>query len=465
MFKIILYLIMSLLIFSVVAQEKKSVGEVIPVTVSNMKGHQFLYNEGWYVVTSTKKSLDFAYEKMVKESGESMKEMSHDSVHAVTSLGERVKSNAASSIQDSKGFHKKGSELASDLRAAGNKLSRDQYLRSKEGFKSAWESFALGYIGLASHTKDEWAELKASYSAFGESVKDDFSDLNDWFNSQGATLSTKAESSWGESFAKAKEEFNKEYDESGKARNSVAGLGHIMWGYCKALYYGVMKPSEASAEVGGKALVKGLAYPLVGSVIIASRSVVTLGQNFMFVGKTVVRVISPTVEAGFLASLSLFNGASSPVLRAGSEGFYAINQVAVTAATPVVGTGSFSLSTAGDLATHTAFLAYDVAKGTTQVLLNQTQAALVLGYNAITAIPTQLILGTGNAIFLLAWDGPRLTLYTLKGEVDYAAPSGLVLDKKKLETNPKMNLRKITDDPKVIEKVLEQLPQDLREKK
>lgn len=465
MFKLSLLLVLSCCLFSALAQEKKRVEEIIPATISNIKGHQHLYNEGWYVVTSTQKSLDFAYRKMISESGESLSQMGGTSQAALKGMAHGVTDNAKEAAKDSKVFFKKGTAASLDLRKSGNELSSSQFKRSKEGFQKSWESFTLGYIGLASQSKEDWKELKQSYTGFGDNVKEDFRDLKLWFESQGVNLSTKAESSWKESFSKARQEFQNEYEESGRSGNTLKGLGHIFWGYCKALYYGVMKPSTESAESGGKALVKGITYPLAGAVIVANRTVLSLGQNFLFVGKSVVRVLSPTVEAGFMTSLALFNGASAPLLRAGSEGLYAVNQVAVTAATPVVGTGKYLLSEAGDVATNTAILSYSVVTGAADVLINQAEAAVVLGYNAITAIPTQVVLGVGNTVILLAWDGPRLALYTLKGEVDFSPPSGLVLDKKKLEGHKKFKLEKISDDPQVIQKVLEELPQDLREKK
>jgi len=116
-----------------------------------------------------------------------------------------------------------------------------------------------------------------------------------------------------------------------------------------------------------------------------------------------------------------------------------------------------------------ALVTYDAVAGTTKVFVNQVKSGVVLGYNALTAIPSQLLLGTVNSAVFLFWDGPRLTIATLKGEVDYkgqtlqpgALPVGSVIDLKTLSQENPGQLHIITDDPQVIENVLESLPKDL----
>ena len=36
---------------------KKSIEQTIPLTVANIKGHETLYNEGWFIITSSEKAL------------------------------------------------------------------------------------------------------------------------------------------------------------------------------------------------------------------------------------------------------------------------------------------------------------------------------------------------------------------------------------------------------------------------
>src|SRR5215467_2575822 len=107
--------------------------------------------------------------------------------------------------------------------------------------------------------------------------------------------------------------------------------------------------------------------------------------------------------------------------------------------------------------------------------MHQAQAGVVLGYNALTAVPTQAFLGTLNGVVFLAWDGPRLVIAAAKGEVRWrdgtgaqgsvpvqSLPVGTVVDLDALRKQPGASVEVLSDDPKVVEKVLEKLPQDLR---
>jgi len=146
-----------------------------------------------------------------------------------------------------------------------------------------------------------------------------------------------------------------------------------------------------------------------------------------------------------------------------------INQVGTTVAAPAAGVTQGVVTSTADTLMYGALVTYDAVAGTTKVFVNQVKSGVVLGYNALTAIPSQLLLGTVNSAVFLFWDGPRLTIATLKGEVDYkgqslqpgALPVGSVIDLKTLSQENPGQLKTITDDPQVIENVLESLPKDL----
>lgn len=44
--------------------------EVIPVTAQNLQGHKHLYNEGWFVVTSSKEALDYVFKQNPENSAQ-----------------------------------------------------------------------------------------------------------------------------------------------------------------------------------------------------------------------------------------------------------------------------------------------------------------------------------------------------------------------------------------------------------
>jgi hypothetical protein len=130
-------------------------------------------------------------------------------------------------------------------------------------------------------------------------------------------------------------------------------------------------------------------------------------------------------------------------------------------------------TTAIDTATYVGLVTYDATKGVTKVVINQASSGVVLGYNALTAIPTHLILGAEDAVVFLAWDGPRLVIAAASGKLKTGGdvkdqpslgdlPVGTAVDLKKLEQSQGIKTQVISTDPTVIRNVLEKLPDDLR---
>jgi hypothetical protein len=68
-------------------KEKVSVVDVIPLTVANLRGHKMLYNEGWYVVTSSSKALDYAKEKSLVSSKTALKQVMAEASKDTTAYG------------------------------------------------------------------------------------------------------------------------------------------------------------------------------------------------------------------------------------------------------------------------------------------------------------------------------------------------------------------------------------------
>ena len=56
--------------------QSQTLEDVIPLTSANLRGHRMLYDEGWYVITSSRKSLEYAKEKSVSSSRVAMQEAS-----------------------------------------------------------------------------------------------------------------------------------------------------------------------------------------------------------------------------------------------------------------------------------------------------------------------------------------------------------------------------------------------------
>ena len=120
---------------------------------------------------------------------------------------------------------------------------------------------------------------------------------------------------------------------------------------------------------------------------------------------------------------------------------------------------------------YVAFVSYDAVTGISKVTINQASSAVVLGYNALTALPAHIFMGAVDGAVFLAYDGPRLVIAYAKGEIKSdnnqsvrvdSLPVGSVVDLQLLEKEG-IDIKTLSDDPAVINKVLEQLPNDLRE--
>ena len=61
---------------SVESSQSQTLEDVIPLTSANLRGHKMLYDEGWYVITSSKKSLEYAKEKSIRSSSSAIQEAS-----------------------------------------------------------------------------------------------------------------------------------------------------------------------------------------------------------------------------------------------------------------------------------------------------------------------------------------------------------------------------------------------------
>jgi hypothetical protein len=145
------------------------------------------------------------------------------------------------------------------------------------------------------------------------------------------------------------------------------------------------------------------------------------------------------------------------------------------------------------------FVTYDAVKGATKVVINQTASGIVLGYNALTALPMHALFGVEDAAVFLAWDGPRLVVAMARGRVKLGGgstergappppvasahdgenetvnepaagesyslgdlPAGTVVDLKKLEGVDGVTVEILSTDNAVIKEVLEKIPDDVR---
>lgn len=476
-------LVLGLLFFNIACADetpaKKSVSEIIPITESNLRGQQSLYREGWFVVSSTEKSFSYAKEHAVTASGQAMARAVADAREHSTDYGKNLVDAGKGGVQTGAQLLGGGTDLSKQELAVTASLVKTEWDYGSKNMSSAWGHFVKGNMTLAQRTEEDRTALVSVPGSWYKNLQSDFSNLNELTEGAMDKMSTHIEGRWGEAFGEAKADFHESYRQSGTRGNSLSGLFDIMAGYIKVLYSGLVKPASRTVVQGTEITTKGVTnivfLPVTKLFIVSGRTIESTGLSLYYTTSMGVKLISPTVEGGLLTGLSMLSYSAIPVTAAVGGTVGAVNQVAVTAAAPVAGTGKAVVVGAAETGVYAAQVSYDLLKGVTKVTMNQAQAGIVLGYNALTALPTQTLLGAANGIVFLAYDGPRLVVATAKGEVQWSdqsgekssipvqsLPVGSVVDLHALGKEPGVQVQIISDDPEVVQKVLGKLPDDLR---
>jgi hypothetical protein len=458
----------------------KPPSEIIPLTAANLRGHESLYREGWFIVTSTERAFAYAKEHSIDSSAGAMRQMGADIARRTTEAGSAIAAAPSAGVQTGATVLERGTALTKSELAATHALAQKQVDYASRGMQLAWERFVKGNLTLSERTAGEREALRSLPGGYFSQLGSDWNNLAELSNRAKKTMATGVEAKWSDAFAEARAEFNRAYERSGTRGSSLTALGDIFVGYVSAAYSGVAKPTGRAAVQGAEATVKVGAdvvfLPVSYSFIVTGRTVTSVGMSLYYPTAMGVKLVAPTVEGGLLAGMSMLAYGAVPVTYTAGGTIGAVNQIAVTAAAPVAGAGQAAGSAVGQSGVYAAQVSYDLASGLTRVTLNQARAGVALGYNALTALPTQTVLGAANSALFLAWDGPRLVIASARGEVQWrdergtrgsvpvqSLPVGTVVDLDALGREPGVTVEILSDDPQTVEKVLEKLPQDLRE--
>jgi hypothetical protein len=202
-------------------------------------------------------------------------------------------------------------------------------------------------------------------------------------------------------------------------------------------------------------LVGGTYVPVSHTMNFSKDMLMTTGLVFYYGTKKGYRVISPTLEAGFFSSVGLLSASSTVPTYIGGTSLGAFNQItsvaAVTGSGVVGGVGSLGYETT---ATATGMF-YDLASGSAESGVYLMSSGVILSYTAVTALPAQMAISVVEGPIFITYDGPRVVIAVAKGNFvgydDYPTGSVINLEKEKKAGNIKI----LTDDPKIIKKVLD----------
>lgn len=454
--------------------EKQNIKDVIPMTVANIEGQKNLYKEGWFIITSSEKAMNYAKEQSIDSSFQAIQKASKTITERSNNYLEGLSQNVTDSKKTSESLYQSGSKLTDTIFDKTNNIARDEWTYSKEKAAEAWQSVISGYVYLGQSSQESLNEIKKLPGNYSDKVYQEHSEM--WNNLKTFHKENDPQilAQWDDALESAETEFKNAYLDSGDETNSMSGLWTLLSGYVSGAYKGIVKPaigsswqvSKYTATIAGEAVF----LPLSSSYILTKNTVQSAGLAVYYTGKTAIEVVSPTLKGGYLTSLSLLSSGSVPLTYLAGTSLGMVNQVGTYVSAPVAGAAEATVKTASDTLEYGALVTYDALKGSTKVFVNQMKSGVVLGYNALTAIPSQLLLGSVNSAIFLVWDGPKLTLATLNGEIRYkgkildpgSIPVGSVIDLKELQAENPGKLEVLSDDPSLIDKVLDQLPKDLR---
>ncbi len=455
--------------------------DVIPLTLANIRGHQMLFNEGWFVITSSRDALQYAKDRSIDSSGQAIREAQQQVVARSVEYKERVTGDLQHSIDTAQAGMSSGTDLSRRILKRTHTLAQSELTYASTNFASAWESFVQGYLTLATRTEEDRIKLVALPGRSYEALRSDFSNIWEVTKSLRGDFAKNIELSWDAAFRKAGEEFRAEYERSGEQGNSLIALGPILQGYLKALYHGAAVPTAKTiAEVGVSGTRQAAAavfLPVASTSVVTGRTIQSIGLTVFYTGRTGIKLVSPTIESGLLSGLALLSLGTLPVTYLSGSTFGALNQVAFTTGPPLVATGEAITMSAFETGRYVGFVSYDAMTASTKVIINQAASGVVLGYNAVSAIPAHLFMGVADTAILLAWEGPNLVIAKITGrlkvrgepggETNEASasqlPVGSVVDLNKLREKEGVHVEIISQDPAVIREVIRQIPCDARE--
>jgi hypothetical protein len=464
-----------------VKENSHSVAETIPSTMANLHGQKTLYKEGWFVISSSEKALAYAKEHSIDQSHEAIAKLATSASSRTTDFADDLQKDMVQSGKTIKNVYSSGRNQSKKIFTETHSLAKSQWSLSQESASKAWSRFSNGYIYLSERTAESRKELANLPNDYVNAIADDFSELGDGYQAihEKSTLDIKA--NWVNAFDNAQTEFQKAYVSSGEKGNSASGLWTLLGGYAASLWEGLVKPAAKTTwQVTATTVVVAgevIFLPIATTYILTKNTLQSTGMAIYYSGKAAIEVISPTVEGGFFAGVSLLSAGAIPVTYVAGSSIGVINQMVTTVAAPTAGVAQGVVTATTDTVKYGALLTYDAITATTKVFINQVKSGVVLGYNALTAIPSQLLLTSMNTAYFIVIDGPKLAIASIQGQVhlnqkDQAKPStfnagyipvGSVIDLKALKMQSDVDVNIVTEDPKIINQVIEQLSKDLKQ--
>ena len=156
---------------------KQTVEDVIPLTMGNLRGHKMLYNEGWTIVTSSRRALEYAKKHSVTRSGDALADAAASAAGRTKDYKTTISSDAKEAVEGGKSVVETGTELTGDIFKATHRAGKAELAYSSESFRKAGEAFIQGNLSLGKRTAEDRKELSSLPGNYFTDLKDDFSNI------------------------------------------------------------------------------------------------------------------------------------------------------------------------------------------------------------------------------------------------------------------------------------------------
>lgn len=427
--------------------------EDLAITKKNLAGQKYLFEKGWYVITSPVEAWDNAV-----KNNESSKEAFMRALDKIRLAKQTTADRLDSASQTNDDIQKAAEAAYQSLKKQGSSIEKKSYAQSSKHFQEAWKALSLGYVHYHETNKEDLENLKKVNAGFFGKMKTDYKNTDEAVQEVLGVLLEKSEVSWKKHFQEGKYSFEKNYEKSGTRGNSLTGLWDILKGYASWTYHSIISPSSKTVYHQAKKIPYYTVDVIAKTFIAVNNVVYSIGSNLYYTTKLGYGIIAPSVESGFLASLALVESTGGAVAGNSLKAVGLINKVAIKASGPVVGSGKFVIEESGVRAKDAATVIVHGAEAVGEVVIDKIDSGVVLGYSALSQIPAQLLLTSMNTAILLVYDGPKLFLAKVSGDVGDSKvedlPSGTVLDLNKLK-NVGFKIETLSEDPALIKKVIE----------
>jgi|JI8StandDraft_1071087.scaffolds.fasta_scaffold01136_4 hypothetical protein len=430
--------------------------KIAPLTANALGARKNLDEKGWLMVPPGTKSVEEVFEagRMSSKVAKAMiftnmKKRSQDLPENIGNTMKSINENAAS-------LRSAGTKNSASIFEFSYQLASLEWEISKKLNGEAANSFIDGYVYLADRDSEDRKQLMDAWTDLNQGRKEFTGGLNDLFIDTIWKNQNKLTDVWRNSFNRSVKGFIEEYDESGNRENALIAMWDIFQGYTIAAKEILISPLyKTTTAVGETLVVNGIFVPVSHATTFSGQALITTGMVVYYPTKLGYRIISPSLEAGFLGTIGLATLSTTAPTIVGGSSLSAFNQVTTMAA----GYGGEAVAQTGGVTYQgTAYatgLVYDFAAGTAESSLYALKSGIILSYTALTVLPAHLLLSVPDGTIFLAYDGPRVVIAVVRG--NYAGfddlPTGTIINLEKAKKSGKVEI--LSTDRELIKKVID----------